>query len=491
MTLKPLSYYTALVALVALGCCTGSVEPGQDTDLQSRYGACTDYHTCCPPDALRCEGDVDEGSTCTCSQLWSCHSYSGNPEKCEALRPVPPASGIWTCTWSKQSYRCTRGGPEAPLPGGGQGQWTCHNLDGEMGWECNTLPPNPANQPGGENLWSCTVDNGGDKILCTRIASQSRPPDVPQCSQEICNNGKDDDCDGKQDCADSDCANAAGCAPKCGSFPVTTCSIPDCNSHKGDDEAACLAAGNSGGCTPKQLKAWCRRRVDPEPNNLWYQIHKKWVDDRCDGQVAFSDVDGKGVFTCVDQGACKEFKCVTPLVLVFERGTGVTCLTHWDRPGGRAFDLSGAQDGAGVLTDWPTAATPWLALDLDGDGQIGSGRELFGTATLVDGRPASHGFEALAALDADKNGTLDARDPAYSRLVLWSDRDGDRVSQPWELTGLKHAGVISLSLRFKQQLRCDERGNCEMERSRFVWRGSDGRSREGEVVDLHLAVRPR
>jgi hypothetical protein len=40
------------------------------------------------------------------------------------------------------------------------------------------------------------------------------------------------------------------------------------------------------------------------------------------------------------------------------------------------------------------------------------------------------------------------------------------------------------------QARCDSRGNCQRERSRFTFRGSDGSLRSGAVVDVYLANRP-
>jgi len=473
--LSPLLVTAAMMAS-ATGC-QGTIEGG-DPGGREEFAACTSYHACCPPADLVCEGDVDTSALCTCRQLWTCHP--DKPQTCEATRVVPPASGSWSCSWSQTGYTCTRPGSDNPLPGA-QGQWTCAST--AAGWACSTTPPNPSNTPGGETVWDCSVDNAGDTIACLRIIP---PTTTPACvpTAEVCGNSKDDDCDGMIDCDDADCA--ATCKPQqCTSYPEQMCAIPNCNTHSGDDEAACMAAGNAGGCTATELKAWCRRRVDPEPNNLWYQIHQQWVDDRCGGSVTYTDVNGKGVYSCVDKVACTTFTCVTPLVLVFEPGAGVV----YRAPSQLApFDLSAAQDGSGVTTDWPTAATPWLVLDRDGDGVISSGRELFGSATLVDGQPASNGFEALAPLDANHDGVLDARDPGFARLALWSDRDGDRISAPAELTSLATADVVSLSLRVDLRQRCDPRGNCAMEHAAFTWRGTDGQPRRGEVVDVHLVV---
>jgi hypothetical protein len=173
--------------------------------------------------------------------------------------------------------------------------------------------------------------------------------------------------------------------------------------------------------------------------------------------------------------------CDTPLVLAFE-GERV----EFTRPAG-AFDLVGR--GLSVDTDWVGASTPWLAIDLDGNGAIDDGRELFGSMTeLPDGTRARNGFDALAALDADGDGRITAKDPAFARLLLWRDADQDRRSEPGELEPASAAGLIALELDYRDAPLCTN-GSCEVERARFVFRQADGRERSGEVVDVHLARR--
>lgn len=169
----------------------------------------------------------------------------------------------------------------------------------------------------------------------------------------------------------------------------------------------------------------------------------------------------------------------TPLVVSFDGGP----VRFTDAPG--AFAL---RPGDPVATDWPTAATPWLAIDLDGDGQIASGAELFGNSTaLPDGTPARHGFDALAALDANRDGRIDRHDPQFGALLLWTDRDADRRSAPTELSPAA-AIVESISLAYRFDGRCDARLNCEGERATLRWRDGE-RIREGAVVDVYLHYR--
>jgi hypothetical protein len=136
-------------------------------------------------------------------------------------------------------------------------------------------------------------------------------------------------------------------------------------------------------------------------------------------------------------------------------------------------------------TDWPVAETPWLVLDRDGDQQISSGEELFGSETRLGAGRAHNGFEALSALDDNRDGRIDPADPAWPRLQLWSDANVDKRSAPSELLPLRARGVGALSLDYRVERRCDRRGNCELERSIFSWTGLAGEAQEGSLVDVH------
>jgi hypothetical protein len=78
---------------------------------------------------------------------------------------------------------------------------------------------------------------------------------------------------------------------------------------------------------------------------------------------------------------------------------------------GFKFDL----DGDGKPENLPLFASGsgYLALDLDGNGHIDSGRELFGPAT-------GKGFKELARLDEDGNGWIDENDSAFAKLSVWT-----------------------------------------------------------------------
>lgn len=157
--------------------------------------------------------------------------------------------------------------------------------------------------------------------------------------------------------------------------------------------------------------------------------------------------------------------------IVFSRTEHVVLL-----PATGAFTF---EPGTTSYTAWPDAQTAWLVRDLNHDGRITSGRELFGSFTQVAKRKASHGFEALAALDANRDGVLTSSDPAYGELALWFDRNGDRVTQPGELEAL---GELVVPVGFVVEVHCDSSGNCERERAPVAG---------GWLIDLHLTLLAR
>jgi hypothetical protein len=130
----------------------------------------------------------------------------------------------------------------------------------------------------------------------------------------------------------------------------------------------------------------------------------------------------------------------TPLILDLD-GNGVSTLSLEQ---GVVFDLRGLDSP--VLTGWVGSGDALLVRDLNGNGRIDSGTELFGSATqLPDGSRAPDGFVALAALDANGDGLVNSADPAFAELQVWVD-DGDGVTEDGELLSLAAAGVASLEV---------------------------------------------
>ena len=180
-----------------------------------------------------------------------------------------------------------------------------------------------------------------------------------------------------------------------------------------------------------------------------------------------------------------ERRAVCPLVLSFD-GEDVSFDSMEQE---NTFDLGGSIPC--LARDWPTASTPWLVRDLNGNGTIDGGHELFGAGTqLPDGSFAEHGFEALAQLDEDGDGWITPLDSAHGSLLVWSDQNGNRRADPGELQSLEELGILAIGLDYAVDPRCDARGNCAIERGVFLWTTDDAEApRRGHVIDVHLVCR--
>ena len=111
---------------------------------------------------------------------------------------------------------------------------------------------------------------------------------------------------------------------------------------------------------------------------------------------------------------------------------------------GTHFDLD--SNGFAERMNW-TRKDGFLALDLNGNGVIDNGGELFGDRTqLADGSYASGGFAALSQYDLNNDGVIDANDEIFSRLKVWTDKNGDGISAEDEVMTLEEAGISSIDL---------------------------------------------
>jgi hypothetical protein len=129
---------------------------------------------------------------------------------------------------------------------------------------------------------------------------------------------------------------------------------------------------------------------------------------------------------------------------------------------GLAFDHNG--DGTPEWLSWTAADSDdaWLVLDLNGNGTIDNGQELFGNFTAQPAPAAGvqrNGFLALAFFDYNADGKIDNSDSVYPVLRLWQDRNHNGVSEPEELQPLYKFGLQTLLLNYKESKRVDSHGN--------------------------------
>lgn len=120
--------------------------------------------------------------------------------------------------------------------------------------------------------------------------------------------------------------------------------------------------------------------------------------------------------------------CTDPLVINLNGNiAGLSDQTfYFDLDGdGEKEEISSLQSGSG-----------YLALDLNEDGEINDGSELFGTQS-------GNGFADLAKYDSDGNGWIDEDDEIWSKLLIWTkDEEGKD-----KLYHLSEAGVGAICLQ--------------------------------------------
>lgn len=101
------------------------------------------------------------------------------------------------------------------------------------------------------------------------------------------------------------------------------------------------------------------------------------------------------------------------------------------------FDLD--EDGFSERVGWVRPTDGFLVRDANANGVVDSHAEMFGGN-------GQDGYQALAALDSNGDGVINAGDAPFAQLSVWRDLNQDGVSQSGELTSLAQEGIVSLSL---------------------------------------------
>uniref|UniRef100_UPI0024844364 calcium-binding protein n=1 Tax=Paenibacillus tengchongensis TaxID=2608684 RepID=UPI0024844364 len=112
---------------------------------------------------------------------------------------------------------------------------------------------------------------------------------------------------------------------------------------------------------------------------------------------------------------------------------------------GAYFDFNA--DGFAEKVQWVVPGDGLLVRDLNHNGAVDNGRELFGDATLLkNGGLAHDGVQAL--LDVDDNGDrrIDAADAVFGELQIWTDSNRDGLAAAEELHSLPELGITALDL---------------------------------------------
>ena len=164
--------------------------------------------------------------------------------------------------------------------------------------------------------------------------------------------------------------------------------------------------------------------------------------------------------SCVE---CPDDPCCGGSPIVIDLDGGGIKLTGTNDPVRFDLDVTGRAETMGWTE--PGSLTAFLALDLDQNGSIDNGRELFGTYTLMPGgERAQNGYEALKVYDGpdfggNGDGEVSASDAVYSKLSLWIDLNHNGRTDPGDLVDLAAAGVESIRLDYRDGSRVDRWGN--------------------------------
>ena len=123
---------------------------------------------------------------------------------------------------------------------------------------------------------------------------------------------------------------------------------------------------------------------------------------------------------------------------------------------GDGLELTGASgailfdhnaDNIKTGTGWAGRDDGFLVRDLNGNGTIDTGRELFGVDTIKSNNTlATQGFDALRDLDSNADGQITSADAAYGQLKVWQDANQDGISQSTELKTLAQQGITRIGL---------------------------------------------
>lgn len=118
------------------------------------------------------------------------------------------------------------------------------------------------------------------------------------------------------------------------------------------------------------------------------------------------------------------------------------------------------KNGVAERTGWVNKDDGLLVLDRNHDGLINDGGELFGNNTeLNNGSNAANGYEALAEMDTNDDGIINAQDAEFENLRVWQDINSDGISQQNELFKLEDIGINSISVDYTAISTSDGNGN--------------------------------
>jgi hypothetical protein len=179
--------------------------------------------------------------------------------------------------------------------------------------------------------------------------------------------------------------------------------------------------------------------------------------------------------------------CVSP-ILIDLGDQNIECGGEQDAI---VFDLWG--NGKPILMNWVGKHNDdaFLVHDLNGNGIVDDGSELFGNGTrliLQDNKLAINGFLGLAQFDDPQLGGngdtyVGPEDMVWQDLYLWNDFNADGFTDPGEMKPLSFYDFVALDTIPKERRLFDEHGNW----FRF-WAGAESTKGERLMIDVFFVA---
>ena len=143
----------------------------------------------------------------------------------------------------------------------------------------------------------------------------------------------------------------------------------------------------------------------------------------------------------------------SPIVLDLNGNGKFDLVDVWNDSTVVSFDIT--DNGNALRTGWIAAGDAFLALDVNSDGKVNSGAELFGEYSVGKVKSASrgntfeNGFLALGQYDLNRDGKIDSQDVIFKKLMVWRDANSNGVTDAGELKSIASASIAEISLAYK------------------------------------------
>jgi hypothetical protein len=157
---------------------------------------------------------------------------------------------------------------------------------------------------------------------------------------------------------------------------------------------------------------------------------------------------------------------------------GLTASQLEDHSANVAFDADGTR--LQKRWTWITRDAGWLVNDPHHTGKVTSALQLFGNVTFW--MFWENGYQALAALDDDRDGMLASEE--LEGLAIWQDLNGNGLSDGGEVKPLAEWGIVAISCRHVRDMN-------HTDRIAYSPRGvffRDGSKRPTYDIILHPAI---